>query len=100
LLKDFYNPILSSTKDSDEIIRNSLKVESQQNLMISGPNMGGKTTLLRSIGIIYYLTMLGCAVPAESCSIHLVDSISVRIGADDDASHGVSTFMNEMIEIE
>lgn len=95
-----WNPLLILSKDSDSIITNCMSLSSDESLLISGPNMGGKTTVLRSVGMIYYLAMLGCAVPAATCSIHLVDCIAVRLGAEDDVSLGLSTFMNELVELE
>lgn len=99
-IENIYNPMLNSTKDSDSIITNTISLDGNQSLLISGPNMGGKTTILRAIGLVYYLAMLGCAVPATCCNLSFIDCIAVRLGAEDDIAVGLSTFMNEMIELE
>jgi DNA mismatch repair protein MutS len=72
--------------------------ESQQILIITGPNMAGKSALLRQTALIVLLTQIGSFVPAESASIGLVDKIFTRVGASDNISLGESTFMVEMNE--
>lgn len=66
--------------------------------VLTGPNMGGKSTYLRQVGIIQILAQIGSFVPAQTARIGLVDRIFTRIGASDDISHGQSTFMVEMQE--
>ena len=70
----------------------------QQILMITGPNMSGKSALLRQTALIVILAQLGCYVPADSASIGIVDRIFTRVGASDNISSGESTFMVEMNE--
>ncbi len=72
--------------------------ESQQIIVITGPNMSGKSALLRQCGLIVLLAQMGCFVPANSASIGLVDKIFTRVGASDNISSGESTFMVEMNE--
>ena len=72
--------------------------ESQQIIMITGPNMAGKSALLRQTALITLMAQIGCFVPAESASIGLVDKIFTRVGASDNISVGESTFMVEMNE--
>mgnify|MGYP005848517033 CR=1 FL=1 len=72
--------------------------EEQQIIMITGPNMSGKSALLRQTAIIVLLAQMGCFVPAESAEIGLVDKIFTRVGASDNISMGESTFMVEMNE--
>ena len=75
-----------------------LDTEKQQIMMITGPNMAGKSALLRQTALIVLLAQMGCFVPAESARIGLVDKIFTRVGASDNISLGESTFMVEMTE--
>ena len=75
-----------------------LDSETQQVIMITGPNMAGKSALLRQTALITLLSQIGSFVPAESCRIGLVDKIFTRVGASDNISVGESTFMVEMNE--
>jgi DNA mismatch repair protein MutS len=72
--------------------------ERQQIIIITGPNMAGKSALLRQTALIVLLAQVGCFVPAESAKIGLVDKIFTRVGASDNISLGESTFMVEMTE--
>ena len=72
--------------------------ERQQIIMITGPNMAGKSALLRQTALITLLAQIGCFVPAESARIGLVDKVFTRVGASDNISVGESTFMVEMNE--
>ena len=75
-----------------------LDSETQQVIMITGPNMAGKSALLRQTALITLLSQIGSFVPAESCRVGLVDKIFTRVGASDNISVGESTFMVEMNE--
>ena len=75
-----------------------LDTERQQVIIITGPNMAGKSALLRQTALITLMAQVGCFVPAESASIGLVDKIFTRVGASDNISMGESTFMVEMNE--
>ncbi|NBL63671.1 DNA mismatch repair protein MutS [Flavobacterium sp. NST-5] len=75
-----------------------LNTENQQIIMITGPNMSGKSAILRQTALIVLLAQMGCFVPAESAKIGLVDKIFTRVGASDNISMGESTFMVEMNE--
>ena len=75
-----------------------LDTERQQIIIITGPNMAGKSALLRQTALIVLLAQVGCFVPAESARIGLLDKIFTRVGASDNISLGESTFMVEMIE--
>ncbi len=75
-----------------------LDADNQQIIIITGPNMAGKSALLRQTALITLLAQIGCFVPAESARIGLVDKIFTRVGASDNISLGESTFMVEMNE--
>ncbi|MDE6218791.1 MAG: DNA mismatch repair protein MutS [Muribaculaceae bacterium] len=76
----------------------SLDSDSRQIIMITGPNMSGKSALLRQTALIVLLAQTGSFVPADSARIGMVDKIFTRVGASDNISAGESTFMNEMTE--
>lgn len=83
----------------EHFIANSLQLTNEQNmLLITGPNMGGKSTFMRQNALIVLLAHLGSFVPAESARLGPVDKIFTRIGASDDLASGRSTFMVEMTE--
>lgn len=75
-----------------------LDPETQQIIIITGPNMAGKSALLRQTGLIVLMAQIGCFVPAKEAHIGLVDKIFTRVGASDNLSSGESTFMVEMNE--
>lgn len=75
-----------------------LDTDSQQIMIITGPNMAGKSALLRQTALITIMAQIGCFVPAESARIGLVDKVFTRVGASDNISMGESTFMVEMNE--
>ena len=75
-----------------------LDTESQQILIITGPNMAGKSALLRQTALIVLMAQIGSFIPAESAGIGIVDKIFTRVGASDNLSRGESTFMVEMTE--
>lgn len=83
----------------DTFIANPVVLTQQRKmLIITGPNMGGKSTYMRQTALIVLLAHIGCFVPADSAQIGLVDRIFTRIGASDDLASGRSTFMVEMTE--
>jgi len=88
-IDEFYHPLLKYP------VRNSLEVKDAVTL-ITGPNMSGKSTLLKSVGLCVYLAHLGLAVPAEKCELPFFKVISVAINLNDDMKSGYSHFMQEI----
>jgi DNA mismatch repair protein MutS len=84
----------------EEYITNDVLLDndSQQIIIITGPNMSGKSAILRQTGLIVLMAQMGCFVPAKAAKIGLVDKIFTRVGASDNLSSGESTFMVEMNE--
>ncbi len=85
---------------NEEYITNDIELDSdsQQIMMITGPNMSGKSAILRQTALIVLMAQMGCFVPAKEASIGMVDKIFTRVGASDNLSSGESTFMVEMNE--
>ena len=100
-IKDGRHPVIEQHLDLGEsYVPNDvyLDKESQQILMITGPNMAGKSALLRQTALICLMAQMGCFVPAASARIGMVDKVFTRVGASDNISSGESTFMVEMNE--
>lgn len=93
------HPVVERVLGANEFIPNSIEMDGQTNiLLITGPNMSGKSTYMRQLGLIIILAQIGCFVPAESAKLPIFDQIFTRIGAADDLISGESTFMVEMKE--
>ncbi len=95
------HPVIETTFESiNQYIPNNLLLsnKNQQVLMITGPNMSGKSAILRQTALITLMAQIGCFVPADSATIGVVDKIFTRVGASDNISQGDSTFMVEMNE--
>ncbi len=93
------HPVVEALLD-EPYVENSLVMEKDNSiLLITGPNMSGKSTYMRQLAMIIILAQIGCFVPAESATLPIFDQIFTRIGASDDLSSGKSTFMVEMLEV-
>ena len=100
-IRDGRHPVIESLMPvGEEYIPNDvlLNDKDQQVMMITGPNMSGKSALLRQTALIILMAQMGSFVPARKASIGLVDKIFTRVGASDNISQGESTFMVEMLE--
>ncbi|CAG2182967.1 unnamed protein product, partial [Oppiella nova] len=89
------NPSL--LKYCENFIANDIKIESEL-LLLTGPNMGGKSTLMRQLGLIVIMAQMGAYVPAKECTLTPVDRIFTRLGAFDRIVEGESTFFVELSE--
>ena len=101
VIKAGRHPVIEKLLPSgEEYIANDLELnrDSQQIIILTGPNMAGKSALLRQTALIVLLAQAGSFVPAESAEIGMVDKIFTRVGASDNISRGESTFMVEMLE--
>ena len=100
VIRDGRHPVIEKHLPSQRFVPNSLTLdnEERQMVIITGPNMAGKSTILRQTALIVLMAQTGSWVPAEKAEIGLVDQIFTRVGASDDLSQGQSTFMVEMQE--
>lgn len=96
------HPVVETVMKSGSFVANDthLGEEDGEVLLITGPNMAGKSTYMRQVAIIAIMAQLGCFVPAEHANVSLIDRIFTRIGAADDLIAGQSTFMVEMMDIQ
>ncbi len=93
------HPVVEVTQREDPFVPNDTHFSQEERiLIITGPNMSGKSTLLRQVALIVLMAQIGSFVPADEAQVGLVDRIFTRIGAQDEISAGQSTFMVEMIE--
>jgi DNA mismatch repair protein MutS len=98
------HPIVEATLDGMEFTPNDLTLGSDEDadgpraILLTGPNMAGKSTYLRQVALITLMAQIGSFVPAARARVGLVDRIFTRVGADDDLARGLSTFMLEMVE--
>jgi DNA mismatch repair protein MutS len=99
-MEDARHPVIEKVMTGERFVPNTVKMddESQQVLIITGPNMAGKSTILRQVALVVLMAQIGSFVPAESVAISIVDRIFTRVGALDNLSQGESTFMVEMQE--
>lgn len=100
-IKNGRHPVIEKLMPpGEEYVANDIFLDndSQQIIILTGPNMAGKSALLRQTALIVLMAQAGCFVPAESAAIGIVDKIFTRVGASDNISRGESTFMTEMLE--
>jgi DNA mismatch repair protein MutS len=100
VIKEGRHPVIEQINISDRFIPNDcyLDTDEEQILIITGPNMAGKSTYLRQVALICIIAQMGCFVPARSADLGIIDHIFTRIGASDDLARKLSTFMIEMTE--
>lgn len=100
-IKEGRHPVVEKVLENELFISNDtyINTDSEQLLMITGPNMAGKSTYMRQVALITLMAQIGSFVPAESATIGITDRIFTRVGANDDLSQGQSTFMVEMSEM-
>jgi DNA mismatch repair protein MutS len=100
-LKDLRHPVLERVLPEGTFVPNDVFLDTQENrvMLITGPNMGGKSTVMRAAALAAILAQAGAFVPASSAHIGLCDRVWTRVGASDDLATGQSTFMVEMTEV-
>jgi DNA mismatch repair protein MutS len=93
------HPVVEQARQLERFVPNDVHMDATERIhLITGPNMAGKSTILRQVALIVLMAQIGSFVPAESATIGLVDRIFTRIGAHDELHAGRSTFMVEMVE--
>ena len=100
-IKEGRHPVVETLMEHGAYVPNDTLLDGDENrtIILTGPNMAGKSTYMRQVALITLMAHIGCFVPAKSAEITLTDRIFTRIGASDDLSGGQSTFMVEMIEV-
>lgn len=100
VIKGGRHPVLDATMTEERFVPNDSCLDGDHNRMmiITGPNMAGKSTYIRQTALLAIMAQMGSFVPADSMTIGLIDRIFTRVGAADDISRGQSTFMVEMVE--
>jgi Mismatch repair ATPase (MutS family) len=100
-IKNGRHPVVEAIIDANSYVPNDTVLDAGENrtLIITGPNMAGKSTYMRQVALITLMAHIGSFVPADSAEISLTDRIFTRVGASDDLIAGQSTFMVEMVEV-
>ena len=101
IIKDGRHPVVEKTLKNTIFVPNDTTLDTKDNreLIITGPNMAGKSTYMRQVALITLMAQVGSFVPASYAKIGVVDRIFTRVGASDDIAQGQSTFMLEMVEV-
>ena len=97
-IKDGFHPVVEAVSKKEYVKNDIIMDEKTNTLLITGPNMSGKSTYMRQLAITIILAQMGSFVPASECTLPIFDKIFTRIGASDDLVSGESTFMVEMLE--
>jgi DNA mismatch repair protein MutS len=99
-IKQSRHPVIEQLLENEDFIPNDVTLDDQNNLisLITGPNMAGKSTYLRQVGLLAIMAQMGSFIPAESANIPVFDKVFTRVGASDNLAMGQSTFLVEMIE--
>ncbi|KAB7708126.1 DNA mismatch repair protein MutS [Bacillus aerolatus] len=98
-IKDGRHPVVEKVMDSQEYVPNDCLMDSEREmLLVTGPNMSGKSTYMRQVALTAIMAQIGCFVPAGEATLPIFDQVFTRIGAADDLISGQSTFMVEMLE--
>ena len=94
------HPVVERTIEAGKFVPNDIRISTrdEQVIMLTGPNMAGKSTFIRQVAVIALMAQIGSFVPADSATVGVVDRIFTRVGLQDDLSTGQSTFMIEMLE--
>ncbi len=100
IIEDGRHPVIETMNLGERFVANDvhMNTEERQILIITGPNMAGKSTFMRQVALLVLMAQMGCMVPAKKARIGLVDRIFTRVGASDNLARGQSTFMVEMTE--
>lgn len=102
ILKQARHPMVEECLDGRDFIANDLEMRHEESrgplLLVTGPNTGGKSTFIRTAGVLTLMSHIGCYVPAQEATIPITDRILCRVGAGDNQHRAVSTFMSEMLE--
>ena len=99
-IRDGRHPVIEQLPDAEQFVPNDVLLDCQRNqiMLITGPNMAGKSTFIRQVALIAIMAHIGSFVPASAARISLLDRVFTRVGAGDDLARGRSTFMVEMQE--
>ncbi|MDP8233510.1 MAG: DNA mismatch repair protein MutS [Candidatus Saelkia tenebricola] len=98
-IKDSRHPVLEKVISENTFIPNDIFLGDERILIITGPNMAGKSTYIRQVALLVIMSQIGCFIPAAYAEIGIVDKVFTRIGAHDALISGMSTFMVEMVEV-
>ncbi len=100
-IHDGRHPVVEHMLNDEVFVPNDVYLDLRDNrlIILTGPNMSGKSTYMRQVALIVLMAQTGCFVPAKSASVSIVDRLFTRVGASDDLSAGQSTFMVEMSEV-